>query len=157
MKKRSMSHFVRRLTCCSCLKQMTELRIWAAFCMAFAASFLCGSSVRAQSCSVNPGCFVQYKVTGANLSKCGFPEFVAATPPRARRYHHQKTVVDYENQFDTYDTNGYVIEIDEAEEWADADGVAEEHFLDTKNVTEDEWGNGMYCVYTNIFSGSSTH
>src|ERR1035437_7193033 len=161
MKKRSVLHFVRRLTCCSYLKQMTELRLWAPFCVAFAAAFLCGPSVRAQTCSVDPGCFVQYKVTGANLSKCGFPEFVAATPPRARRYHHQKTVADYENQFDTYDTNGYDIYDDWGGGswalWAYADGVAEEHFLDTKNVTEDEWGNGMYCVYTNIFSGSSTH
>ena len=70
-------------------------------------------------------------------------------------------MADYENQFDTYDTNGYDIYDDWGGGswalWAYADGVAEEHFLDTKNVTEDEWGNGMYCVYTNIFSGSSTH
>jgi hypothetical protein len=114
--------------------------------------------LRAQSCSsVNPGCFVQYKVTGTNHDKCGFDEFEMATPPRDRHYHHQKTVADYENQSDTYDTNSYDNNYGDCEDVVYAGGVGEKHLLSIKNVTEDEWQNGMFCDPTNIFSGFSTY
>jgi hypothetical protein len=126
------------------------------------------ASSKAQSCS-GPGgsgsitCFVQYQTSDGYLSKCGFPEFIAAPDaPRFHYYQNQTTTVshsyDYNWSFGGSGTGWSVSVGDGSSGYSQtiSDGSLSGSRSHSASYTEYEHETGPSCAYTNSFTGGET-
>src|SRR6266496_842294 len=118
---------------------------------------LCAASVQGQTCSQGPEVLVQYKVSNANLSKCGFEEFIQATPPRIHVYHHQIFTSAYDSQCNlsgSSATNSYIIHnctdgFTVAYEYLTPGGTFDDYHYN-ESITNKEWILGPDCDYSQV-------
>lgn len=131
--------------------------------IALATFFFCVVSVQAQkTCPVGPDVLVQYKVSYANLSKCGFQEFTNATPPRIHIYHHQifTSAYDAECNLEGHSgTNSYIIHnctdgFTVAYETLTAGDTFDNYYY-YESITNKEWILGWDCNYSQTMGGTS--
>jgi RHS repeat-associated protein len=123
------------------------------------------NSARAQVCtdptgtSSDTACYVQYRVSYANLSKCAFQEYTNADPPRVHLYHHQVTAEEYHVHTNDSGFTAYtVVTID------CGGGITRDQFIDPGNYSkpydEDKTSGrtedmvGANCSYSQTYSGT---
>jgi RHS repeat-associated protein len=116
-----------------------------------------------QQCSGGPTCYVQYKVSAAELSKCGYQEYTNVNPPRVSIYHHQKITTSHNYTYRQSGTNGYTLSggADNCWDVRAEDGSYYHNVTDNlPSFTEDD-DTRFYpdnpCFSTNVYAGEYTY
>ena len=143
------------------LKDLTHCRVPAhtgiKLCIVLTLLLFWPCHTKAQTCGLAPACYVQYKVTGANLHKCVFEEYTNATLPRIHYYHNQTTHVTSSYSYSWSGNNGCSEFVDDPSGSSYNHTVSPGPFSGNEaynfDVTEYERAPGMYCDYTNTFAG----